>query len=195
MQGKNKKVVRTVTAAAIASTMLLVAACGSSPSSSEKAPGSTQKVSLTFAGWVPGIEDAVKVWNKRNPNIQVQFKRISSDAQKNYSTQIQAGTAGDILQVADDNLVDLVIDEHVQDIAKYVAKEEDKFTQAPWASAKFGKGIYGIPQDSTPTALMYRKDIFAEYDIQIPKTWDEYLAAARKLHKANPRCLHCCFHS
>lgn len=187
MQEMSKRVIRTIVTAAVTSTMLLVAACGSSPSSSEKASESTQKVNLTFTGWVPGIEDAVKVWNKRNPNIQVQFKRISSDAQKNYSTQIQAGTAGDILQVSDDNLADLVIDEHVQDIAKYVAKEEDKFTQAPWASAKFGKGIYGIPQDSSPTALMYRKDIFAEYDIQTPKTWDDYLAAARKLHKANPK--------
>jgi multiple sugar transport system substrate-binding protein len=33
---------------------------------------------------------------------------------------------------------------------------------------------------------MYRQDILDQYGIAVPKTWDEYLDAARKLHAANP---------
>ena len=34
--------------------------------------------------------------------------------------------------------------------------------------------------------LLYRKDIFDKHGIQPPKTWDEFAAAARKLHAADP---------
>lgn len=35
-------------------------------------------------------------------------------------------------------------------------------------------------------ALYVRSDIFKKYGIAIPTTWDEYAAAAQKLHKADP---------
>ena len=34
--------------------------------------------------------------------------------------------------------------------------------------------------------MLYRKDIFDKYGIQVPTTWDEFAAAARKLHAADP---------
>jgi multiple sugar transport system substrate-binding protein len=34
--------------------------------------------------------------------------------------------------------------------------------------------------------MLYRTDIFAQYGISVPKTWDEFATAARKLHAANP---------
>jgi multiple sugar transport system substrate-binding protein len=34
--------------------------------------------------------------------------------------------------------------------------------------------------------MLYRKDIFDKYKIAVPKTWDEFAAAARKLHAADP---------
>ena len=34
--------------------------------------------------------------------------------------------------------------------------------------------------------MLYRKDIFDKYGIDVPKTWDEFAAAARKLHAADP---------
>ena len=36
-------------------------------------------------------------------------------------------------------------------------------------------------------ALFYNKKVFDKYKIAVPTTWDEYLAAARKLHKADPK--------
>jgi len=35
--------------------------------------------------------------------------------------------------------------------------------------------------------LLYRKDIFDKYGITPPKTWDDFAAAARKLHSADPK--------
>jgi multiple sugar transport system substrate-binding protein len=50
-----------------------------------------------------------------------------------------------------------------------------------------GDTLYGLPMDSGPMALFYNKDVFDKHGIQVPKTWQEYLEAARKLHRADPK--------
>lgn len=182
------KSMKSAAALAVAASMLVVTACGSTSGSGsgDAAAPADGKVKLTFTGWVPGIEEAVDLWNKENPDIQVEFKRIASDARKNYSTQIDAGTSGDILQMPAFDMVDYVIDGQIQDISQYVSDDKDLFTDGAWSTAVLGDGIYGVPQDSAPTAFMYRKDIFEKYGVEVPKTWDEYLDAARKLHAADP---------
>jgi multiple sugar transport system substrate-binding protein len=74
----------------------------------------------------------------------------------------------------------------VADITSYVDSTKDLYTPSSWSAVDFGGKIYGVPQDSGPAALLYRKDIFAQYGIEVPKTWDDYIAAAQKLHQAAP---------
>ena len=50
--------------------------------------------------------------------------------------------------------------------------------------------VYGLPMDSGPMALFYNKKVFDKYKIAVPTTWDEYVEAARKLHKADPKVVH-----
>jgi ABC-type glycerol-3-phosphate transport system substrate-binding protein len=49
-------------------------------------------------------------------------------------------------------------------------------------SDKNGK-IYGVPFNSAPVGMWYRKDIFDKYNVKLPETWDEYLKIARDLKK------------
>jgi len=46
--------------------------------------------------------------------------------------------------------------------------------------------IYGTPQDSGATMMVYRKDIFDKYKLTVPTTWAEFATQAAKLHAANP---------
>ncbi len=46
--------------------------------------------------------------------------------------------------------------------------------------------IYGTPQDSGASTMVYRKDIFDKYKLTVPKTWAEFATQAAKLHAANP---------
>jgi N,N'-diacetylchitobiose transport system substrate-binding protein len=41
--------------------------------------------------------------------------------------------------------------------------------------------VYGIPWGAGARAVLYRKDWFADLKIEIPKTWDELVAAAKKI--------------
>ncbi len=53
-----------------------------------------------------------------------------------------------------------------------------------WKDWTIGDGIYGAPVDGGPMAMIYRKDIFAQYGITPPTTWAEYEAAAQTVKDA-----------
>src|SRR5690606_13258389 len=73
------------------------------------------------------------------------------------------------------------------DLNSFGAAELDgTFTPGPWGSVHAGSGVYGLPMDSGPMALFYNKDVFDKHGIEVPATWDEYVAAAEKLHAADP---------
>jgi multiple sugar transport system substrate-binding protein len=56
------------------------------------------------------------------------------------------------------------------------------FHTAGWKGAHWGGRPYGVPSQTTPELLFYRKDWFAEAGIEPPSTTDEVLRAAELLH-------------
>lgn len=46
----------------------------------------------------------------------------------------------------------------------------------------FAGGFWGMPYHDGPECLVYRKDLLAAAGVAVPKTWEEFHAAARKLH-------------
>lgn len=167
--------------AATAAAALIMGGCSAGTTEASDGP-----VTISFWGWVPGIEDAVALWNSEHPEIQVDFTRIASADVNNLPSQIDAGTAPDVAQVSINALPGYVIDQQVQDLTEWVGDDSALYTASTWAGVQFGDGIYAVPQDSSPNALLYRTDIFAQYGIAVPTTWDEYVAAAEALHAADP---------
>tara|TARA_R110002051_G_scaffold167627_1_gene238236 strand:- start:8001 stop:9257 length:1257 start_codon:yes stop_codon:yes gene_type:complete len=167
--------------AAIA-TMSLLAGCAPA-ANSDSAGGVT---TVDFWGWVPGLEDLVTQFNDSHDDIEVTFHRMTGDDGQKVEAAVDAGAGPDLVQLSTHNLPDYVISGRVQDITDYVGDEEAKYTPASWASVTLDGKVYGIPQGIGPAATMYRTDILDEYGIAVPKTWDEYVDAARELHAANP---------
>jgi multiple sugar transport system substrate-binding protein len=55
-----------------------------------------------------------------------------------------------------------------------------------WSQVSQGDGVYAYPQDAGPMIMMCNKELLDKHGIAIPTTWDEFTAAAEKLHKADP---------
>jgi len=176
----------TAAATTAAALVLATAGCSQSTDSKPQSADSGKPVTISFWGWVPGIEDAVDLWNKSHPKIQVKFTRIASSDAASLPTKIKAGTAPDVAQIAVHDLPTYVINQQVEDLTSYIGKDKKDYAPSAWNGVEFDGKDYAVPQDSSPTALMYRKDIFSQYGLTPPKTWDEYQADAKKLHDANP---------
>lgn len=56
------------------------------------------------------------------------------------------------------------------------------FHTAGWKAAHWGGRPYGVPAQTTPELLFYRKDIFAEAGIEAPATTADVIKAAKSLH-------------
>ncbi len=168
---------------ASAALIALLAACaGGGSSESPAAPADAgEPVTIEFWGWVPNLEEAVEAWNAENPDIQVEFHRMTGDDGDKIPSAIDAGTAPDVFQLGTAGMVEQIIAGRLLDISDYVEDVSDKYDETAWASVTFGESIYGLPQDAGPSGMMYRTDIFAEHGIEVPTTWEEYLDAGRAL--------------
>ncbi|WP_405952751.1 extracellular solute-binding protein [Streptomyces prunicolor] len=179
-------------AVAVAASVAVLAGCSSSSPSTKTSAASCApakgKVTLQYWNTVPGMDKVVALWNKKNPNIQVETKNISNDQYGTLSNALKAGKAPDLSQVGYDELPNLRTQNAFVDASACSAATaaKSKFVPWTWSQTSFGNtGVFALPQDTGPMALYVRSDIFKKYDIAIPTTWDEYAAAAAKLHKAD----------
>src|SRR5689334_10432591 len=152
---------------------------------------SSGPVTLSFTSWIPGIEDVVKVWNAKNPNIQVKVQtgpNGNGGTYQNFFNQLKAGNAPDLGQIEYDALPSFRVQDGLTDLAgcDLVSKAQDQFVDWTWNQVSFGEQghVYAVPQDAGPMALFYRKDLFEKNNIKVPTTWPEYADAAVKVKAA-----------
>ncbi len=88
-----------------------------------------------------------------------------------------------------------VIEGLLEDMAVYVEKglieplddrfeaweDSDLFMESTLAPLRIGGKLYGIPYNTNARGMVYRKDIFEEYDLKVPETWGELVETARKI--------------
>ena len=147
---------------------------------------------LTFWAWVPDIAQEVALFEKKYPAVKVKVVNAGQGGPEytKLRTVLQAGTgAPDVAQIEFQYIPTFTITDSLLDLRPYgAAALKDKFVDWTWAQVSGPNGeVWAIPQDTGPLGMLYRKDIFDQYGIQLPTTWDEFAAAARKLHAANPK--------
>ncbi|HEX6358303.1 ABC transporter substrate-binding protein [Actinophytocola sp.] len=176
-----------------------LAACGGSDDTAATTPASEADIDkamntpteLTFWTWVPDIEQEVALFTKKYPAIKVKVVNAGQGT-PHYTklrTALQAGSgAPDVVQIEFQYIPTFTVIDALLDLRPYGAsKLKDQFVDWTWAQVSGQNGeVWAIPQDTGPMGMLYRQDIFDQYGIGVPATWDEFAAAARTLHAANP---------
>ncbi|MFE5139402.1 ABC transporter substrate-binding protein [Streptomyces fagopyri] len=175
-------------------------ACGGSDDSSsgQKAVSATdiqaalkKGGSVTVWAWEPTLKTVVADFEKKYPKVKINLVGDRS-GDKHYTALSNAIAAGkgvpDVAQVEYFALSQYSLTKGLSDLAPYGAgKLAAKYTPGPWNAVSDGDKVYGLPMDSGPMAMFYNKKVFDKYKIAVPTTWDQYVDAARKLHKADPK--------
>jgi len=173
--------------------VLLLAACsgGGSKSSGQSGSAAQQSgpVKLTFWSWATNVDKVVAIWNQKNPNIQV---TVSTPAQGDaLVTKLLAANKGgnppDLFQAEYQALPSLITNGVAADISRYVGSIQGAFTDGAWKLVRFGSATYAIPQDFGPMMLFYRADLFKQYGLAVPTTWDQFAQEAAALHAKAPK--------
>ncbi len=194
---------RLLATAAAAVAVLTIAACSDSPSSPAGSAASavsqadidkamTTPTTLNFWTWVPDIQQEVALFQKKYPAIKVNVVNAGQglEAYTKLRTALKAGKgAPDLAQIEFQYIPTFSITKSLVDLRPYgAAALKDKFVDWTWNQVTGPNGeVLAYPQDTGPMGMLYRADLFEKYKIEVPKTWDEFAAAARKLHAADPK--------
>lgn len=185
--------------AVVGAVAIVVTACGGSGDDGGNGGGggdggkgnANAPANLTLWSWTPDTKNEVALFEKAHPKIKVKLVNAGQGTPEytKLRTALKAGTgAPDVVQIEFQYIPTFTITKDLVDQTAYGAADlKNQFPEWVWKLVSpDGKGVYGIPWDTGPMGLMYRKDIFDKYKIAVPKTWDDFAAAATKLHAAAP---------
>ncbi|MFM2720276.1 sugar ABC transporter substrate-binding protein [Microbacterium mcarthurae (nom. nud.)] len=145
---------------------------------------------ITYWSWTPSAEAQVEAFQKKYPNVKVNYVNAGTNTEEYTKLQnaIKAGSgAPDVVQIEYYAFPQFALSDSLLDLAPYGFGDlASDYSPGTWGSVEFDGKIYGLPQDSGPMALFYNKEVFDQFGIAVPTTWDEYVAAAEKLHAADP---------
>lgn len=132
-------------------------------------------------------KDMIKKFESENPDIDIELNAppeaetvLKSRLTKNDMPDIMSiggnatygelARAGVLKDFSDNEVVDKIQPAYLKMAGKLVGDEKE--------------GIYGIPYATNANAVIYNKAKFEELGVEVPKTWDEFIAIAEKAKSA-----------
>ena len=175
-----KRIITTIITSALMTTFFT--GCSNNESKNE---GTTEI--MFFSNKIEAVgtyNKLVEKFEAENPNIKVTISAppdattvlktklvkgdvpdiISMSADRSYADFVEANILEDLDGLVDIDKINPVYNEMMKDL-----EIEDK------------QGIYGVPYALNASGVIYNKDIFKELNLEIPKTWDEFLSVAQKV--------------
>ncbi|GHB57760.1 sugar ABC transporter substrate-binding protein [Streptomyces cirratus] len=174
------------------SVLLVATACGGGQAASKsgQAAGAARgPVTITYWSSSAGAQQTADAFNKTHPGIQVKFSAVPGgpDGAAKLANAVKGANAPDVATMDYSALPEFASGGNLEDLSGTSGTlVAEKFPAAVQSLVKLGGRTWAVPFDVTPLELFYRKDIFERYGVAVPKTWDEYGAAAEKIHQADP---------
>ncbi|NEG70570.1 ABC transporter substrate-binding protein [Bifidobacterium choloepi] len=204
------KATKLLAAVAAGVMAVSIAACGGSSSSSgSSASVNTDKTAndnasctntikktgvekVTVWAWYPGIQDVVDDFNENHDDLQVCWNNGGQGGGEytKFQNAIKAGTgAPDVIQLEYEAMPQFMTgnEQHLVDLSQFGFNDyKDDYTAGSWKSVQLGTDdkVYGVPVDLGPFVMYVREDIFKQYGVDVPTTWDEFAEAGKELKAA-----------
>lgn len=161
-------------------------------------PAAAQSTTITIWSWnvaASALKSTLDGFNKKYPDIKVDVQDLGNG--QVYDKSIAACAAGG------EGLPDIVTIENFEaevywnrfpdcfaDMTKlgYTPEKQALFPDFKRTELEVDGVAYAVPWDSGPVAMFYRRDFYqkAGVDPATIKTWDDFIAAGKKVMEANP---------
>jgi ABC-type glycerol-3-phosphate transport system substrate-binding protein len=79
---------------------------------------------------------------------------------------------------------DDIVEDVLVDLTDRIGDRYDEFVEGRWALYTHNDRIYGVESALSAAVHYYQPAIFEEHGVEIPTTWEEYVAAGRELAEA-----------
>src|SRR3954469_5944670 len=186
-----------VLALAAVAALVAFAGCGSSNKSSSSTTGGgasttstakNVKGSISVVGiWVAqeqkNFQRVVDAFNKKYPNVTVKYNPAGDNTPTVLSTALSGGRPPDLASVGQPGLVKQFQQQGKLKNMEFARKDlEANFSPDVVKLGTIGGKIYSfIPKGANKSTVWYNVAAFKNAGIKPPKTWDEFLQAAKTL--------------
>jgi arabinosaccharide transport system substrate-binding protein len=195
---------RFLRAVAAASGAGVLAACGAPAATTDTATGDPAATAVPGAGGAGPV--TLELWTFANTHARW-FKKMADEYKKNVNPDftlniseiaytdmhdklrisLQSGGVGapDLADIEQGQFGGFLLSENtgLVDLADRLKEYEGQLVAARQALYSYQGKTYGVEHALTPVVLYYRSDLWEEagVDMNVVKTWDEYIAGAKKL--------------
>ncbi|MCX7017685.1 MAG: extracellular solute-binding protein [Candidatus Sumerlaeota bacterium] len=131
------------------------------------------------------LKDIVTAFQKEYPNVKVVMDTVAfAEAQTKFKTAAKAGKTPDCFRSEVAWTPDFAELGYLTPLDEYLTQaDKDSYLAGPMRTAVYKEETWGLPQVTDCLALLYNKRLFNEAGAEPPKTFDELVAAGRKLSK------------
>ncbi|MFC6081216.1 extracellular solute-binding protein [Sphaerisporangium aureirubrum] len=191
MQRPWRSLLKIASAATAAALTLTMTACGNDDPGTA---GGSGEVTGPIDVWMgdpigavqqPTIIQLGKDYEAAHPGTKVNLRFLGADAHKTYLTSIAGGTVPCVALIGNTWSPEFAGLQALEPIAQDPKSMQGTYVQSMIDSTVLDGVSYAVPYDTGVRALIYRKDLLDKAGLAAPKTWDELLAAATAVQKAN----------
>ena len=172
-----KKLLALITSCALAVTTLI--GCGSNDSADPYTG------TLTLATWDNNLYnfideyEIIEKFQEHYPNIEIEIEKVKSDSEYWDAMKMRA-SANQLPDIMFNKTFTLSrFKEYLLDLSETTAAKDNELAAGYALNGK----ILGVPTTSGYEYVYYWKDLFKEAGVEVPTTWDEFVAASEKLQK------------
>ncbi|RQR27580.1 extracellular solute-binding protein [Burkholderia sp. Bp9142] len=128
------------------------------------------------------MREAADRFEKANPAFKVDDSHVLNDPYKaKLKVAFGAGQPPCVFDTwGGGPLREYVKAGQVVDLTPYLQKDpafRDRFLPAAWQAVTYQNKVYGIPTENmTAAVVFYNKDLFKQYNVNPPATWDELMS-------------------
>lgn len=179
---------RSVLAAGLTAPVL--GALGGCSPAAGPAAGAGKRTRITFWSSLRGSQEVVEAFNETQDRIRVDFEQIPTGSAGGYaklSNAARAGNAPDVATIEYPQLPGFAIDGVTRDITTLMGDRlRSRLLPQALENTTFDGRTYSVPLDIEPMVMHYRKDVFDEHGLAVPRTWDEFAAVGRTVRDRLP---------
>lgn len=141
--------------------------------------------------WGRSLREAIAEFEKQNPGIKVETEPVAlGQRDVKITTAIRAGKGPDVFALDINPVKQYIKEGWVKDLTPFIEKAGGQqflsdFYPRSMIPLTEGNKVYGIPKNTVAMVMVYNTELFKEAGIKdVPKTWDQFRDACRKLTKS-----------
>ena len=164
-------------------------------SGSETEDSSDEQITLKlFHNWInvdeaPYFEDIAAEFEASHPNVKIEIENVGDpDYKSKLKVMLGAEDAPDIFfSWSGEYAQKFVRAGSVLDLTQYYDEDsqwKDSFIPASLSPFESDGKIYGVPVRVDCKMMVYNKELFEQYNVEVPTTWDEFLEVCQTFKDA-----------